>query len=89
MIRALYDWVLSLAGRKGAHVWLALIAFVESSFFLIPADVLYVPMALAKPERAYRYALIATIASVLGGILGGTKGALLGVLGHGWRTGDR
>lgn len=70
MIRALYDWVLSLAGHKGAQVWLAVIAFVESSFFLIPADVLYVPMALARPERAYRYALIATIASVLGGILG-------------------
>jgi membrane protein YqaA with SNARE-associated domain len=70
MIRALYDWVLSLAGRKGAQVWLAVIAFVESSFFLIPADVLYVPMALARPERAYRYAVIATVASVLGGVLG-------------------
>ena len=70
MIRALYDWVLSLAGRKAAQVWLAVIAFVESSFFLIPADVLYVPMALARPERAYRYAIIATAASVLGGVLG-------------------
>ncbi|TGS20997.1 DedA family protein, partial [Mesorhizobium sp. M2D.F.Ca.ET.185.01.1.1] len=50
--------------------WLAFIAFVESSVFLVPADVLYLPMALSKPERAYRYALIATVASVLGGIFG-------------------
>ena len=70
MLRALYDWTLSLAARKTAEIWLALIAFVESSIFLIPADVLYLPMALARPERAYRYAMVATIASVLGGIAG-------------------
>lgn len=70
MLRKLYDWTISLAGRKSAEVWLALIAFVESSVFLVPADVLFLPMALSKPQRAYRYALIATIASVLGGILG-------------------
>jgi len=70
MLRALYDWTLSLAARKTAEIWLALIAFVESSIFLIPADVLYLPMALARPERAYRYAMVATTASVLGGIAG-------------------
>jgi membrane protein YqaA with SNARE-associated domain len=70
MLRALYDWTLSLAARKTAEVWLAVIAFVESSVFLIPADVLYLPMALARPERAYRYAIVATIASTLGGIAG-------------------
>ncbi|WP_028749571.1 YqaA family protein [Rhizobium mesoamericanum] len=70
MLRRLYDWTMSLAGRKSAEVWLAVIAFVESSIFLVPADVLYLPMALARPERAYRYALIATVASVLGGIAG-------------------
>jgi membrane protein YqaA with SNARE-associated domain len=70
MIRKLYDWVLSLAARKSAETWLAIIAFVESSFFLIPADVIFVPMALARPSRAYRYAIVATTASVLGGILG-------------------
>jgi membrane protein YqaA with SNARE-associated domain len=43
---------------------------VESSVFLVPADVLFVPMSLAKPSRAYRYALTATLASVLGGIAG-------------------
>lgn len=70
MLRGLYDWTLSLAARKSAQWWLALIAFVESSVFLVPADVLYLPMALSRPDRAYRYALIATVASVLGGIAG-------------------
>ncbi len=70
MLRALYDWTLSLAARKTAEIWLAVIAFVESSVFLIPADVLYLPMALARPERAYRYAIVATAASVAGGIAG-------------------
>ncbi|MGD9916189.1 MAG: YqaA family protein [Rhizobiaceae bacterium] len=70
MLRRLYNWTLSLAARKSAEYWLAAIAFVESSVFLVPADVLYVPMAIARPERAYRYAIVATIASVLGGIAG-------------------
>lgn len=70
MLRALYNWTLSLAARKTAEVWLAVIAFVESSVFLVPADVLFLPMALARPERAYRFALVATIASTLGGVAG-------------------
>jgi membrane protein YqaA with SNARE-associated domain len=70
MLRRLYDWTMNLAGRPTAEFWLALIAFVESSVFLVPADVLFVPMAIARPARAYRYALIATVASVLGGIAG-------------------
>ncbi len=70
MLRGLYDWTLSLAARKSAEWWLAFIAFVESSVFLVPADVLYLPMALSRPDRAYRYALVATAASVLGGIAG-------------------
>lgn len=70
MLRGLYDWTLSLAARKSAEWWLAIIAFVESSVFLVPADVLYLPMALSRPGRAYRYALVATLASVLGGIAG-------------------
>jgi membrane protein YqaA with SNARE-associated domain len=70
MLRKLYDWTLSLAARKTAEVWLAVIAFVESSVFLVPADVLFLPMALARPARAYRYAAVATIASTLGGIAG-------------------
>jgi membrane protein YqaA with SNARE-associated domain len=70
MLRSLYDWTMSLAARKSAEWWLAIIAFVESSIFLVPADVLFLPMALSRPDRAYRYALIATAASVLGGIAG-------------------
>ena len=76
MLRRLYDWTLSLAARKQAETWLAAIAFIESSVFLVPADVLYLPMALAKPERAYRYALTATIASTLGGVAGYFLGAV-------------
>ena len=70
MLRRLYDWTMSLASRPSAEIWLAVIAFVESSIFLVPADVLFLPMTLAKPNRAWRYALVATVASVLGGIAG-------------------
>ena len=70
MLKKLYDWVLGLAASKWAEAWLALIAVIESSFFLVPADVLFLPMALARPSRAYRYALVATTASVIGGMLG-------------------
>lgn len=75
MMRRMYEWTLSLAARKSAEAWLAVIAFIESSVFLVPADVLFVPMALARPERAYRYALVATLASTLGGIAGYLLGA--------------
>jgi membrane protein YqaA with SNARE-associated domain len=70
IIRRLYDWTLQKAASPAAEVWLTVLAFVESSVFPIPADVLFIPMALAKPMRAYRYALIATFASTLGGIAG-------------------
>jgi len=70
MLRKLYDWTLSLSARKSAEWWLWIIAFVESSVFFVPAEVLFVPMGLARPERAYRYAVIATVGSVLGGIFG-------------------
>ena len=77
MLKKLYDWVLGLAASKWAEFWLALIAVIESSFFLVPADVLFLPMALARPARAYRYALIATAASVVGGMLGYALGMFL------------
>lgn len=76
MLKSLYDWTLRLAGRKTAEAWLAVIAFIESSVFLVPADVLFLPMALAKPARAYRFAMIATVASTLGGIAGYALGLL-------------
>lgn len=70
MLKRLYDWTLSLAARKSAEWWLGIISFVESSVFLVPAEALMLPMGLARPERAYRYALIASAGSVLGGIAG-------------------
>jgi membrane protein YqaA with SNARE-associated domain len=76
MLRRMYDWTMALAARKTAEAWLAVIAFVESSVFLVPADVLFLPMALARPALAYRFALVATIASTLGGIAGYFLGLL-------------
>lgn len=70
MLRGLYDWTMALARRKTAVWWLAIVAFVESSVFLVPADVLFLPMVLAKPHRAMHYAFVATLFSVLGGIAG-------------------
>lgn len=70
MFRKLYDWTLAWAGSRHAPKALGVVSFTESSFFPIPADVLFVPMCLSRPERAMRYALIATITSVLGGMFG-------------------
>lgn len=77
MIRKLYDWTLSLAGHPRALWALAVIAFVESSFFPIPPDVLMIPMIIAAPTCAFRIAAVATVASVLGGLFGYAIGALL------------
>jgi membrane protein YqaA with SNARE-associated domain len=70
MLRRLYDWTMSLAARTGAVWALAIVAFVESSVFPIPPDVLQIPMVLARRDRAWAYAAIATVASVLGGVAG-------------------
>jgi len=70
MLRNLYHRVLALAATKQAPWWLAAVAFAESSFFPIPPDALLVPMALARPDKAWRFALICTIASICGGALG-------------------
>jgi len=70
MLHALYHWTLRWAGARQAPVALGVVSFVESSVFPIPADVLFIPMCLSRPDRAMRYALIATMTSVLGGILG-------------------
>ncbi len=77
MLRKLYARVLVLAGSHRAVWWLAGIAFAESSFFPVPPDVLLVPMALARPARAWRLALVCTLASVAGGALGYLIGYLL------------
>jgi membrane protein YqaA with SNARE-associated domain len=77
MFDSLYARVKTLAQSRHAEASLAAIAFAESSFFPIPPDVLLAPMALAHPQRAWRFALVATVASVLGGMLGYAIGALL------------
>ncbi len=70
MLRPFYDWTLRVAGDKRADRWLALVAFVESSVFPIPPDVMLVPMILADRRRAWRVAAVATAASVAGGLAG-------------------
>jgi membrane protein YqaA with SNARE-associated domain len=70
MLQPLYDWTMRLAGHRRALWALAAIAFVESSIFPIPPDVLLVPMILARRERAWLFAGVATVASVLGGMAG-------------------
>ena len=70
MLRKLYDWVLAKAAHPKAEWWLAGFAFVEASFFPIPPHPLLGIMCLAEPKRAVRFAAIATVASVLGGLLG-------------------
>ncbi len=77
MLKRLYEWTLEKAGHPKAERWLAGISFVESSFFPIPPDVMLLPMCLARPERALRYALICTIASVVGALLGYAIGYFL------------
>jgi membrane protein YqaA with SNARE-associated domain len=82
MLRTLYLQTMSLAGSPRAPAWLAVISFAESSVFPIPPDVVLAPMVLARPDKAYAYAALCTLASVLGGILGYAIGYFLGDLGH-------
>ena len=77
MLRRLYNWTLSLAQSPYALWALAIVAFVESSFFPIPPDILMIPMIIAAPRRAFLIAGVATVASVLGGLFGYYIGAFL------------
>ena len=77
MLRRLYDWLLGLAGDRNAPWALAVVSFVESSFFPIPPDVLLIPMVVARRAMWAIYAAICTAASVLGAFLGYAIGALL------------
>jgi membrane protein YqaA with SNARE-associated domain len=76
-MKRLYHWTLAQAEKPSAPYALGIIAFMESSFFPIPPDVILVPMSLARPCRAWVYALICTIGSVLGALLGYAIGSLL------------
>lgn len=70
MLRRLYDWTMAKAGDPRAEWWLAVFAFVEASFFPIPPHPILGLMCLAEPKKAVRFAVIATLASVAGGLLG-------------------
>jgi membrane protein YqaA with SNARE-associated domain len=75
MLASLYQWTLRLADHPRALWALAMISFIESSFFPIPPDVLMIPMILARPSRAWLIASVALVASVLGGLFGYAIGA--------------
>ena len=77
MLRRLYDWTMNLAAHRHATSALAAVSFIESSFFPIPPDALLIPMVLADRAKAFRIALVCTIASVLGGMLGSAIGVFL------------
>ncbi|GJE26089.1 YqaA family protein [Methylobacterium organophilum] len=77
MLRRLYAWILALAAKPSAPWALAAVSFAESSFFPVPPDAMLVPMGVSRPDRVWFYAGIATVASVLGGLLGYAIGALL------------
>jgi membrane protein YqaA with SNARE-associated domain len=77
VLRRLYDWTIALAASRHALWALAGIAFIESSVFPIPPDLLLIPMVIAAPHRAWLIAGVCTLASVLGGAAGYLIGALL------------
>jgi membrane protein YqaA with SNARE-associated domain len=77
MFQKLYRWTWALAESRHAPLALGLIAFAESSFFPVPPDAILVPMSIARPKSAWTYALICTVGSVVGALLGYAIGALL------------
>ena len=70
MTSACYDYMIDLASREKALYFLFVVAFIESSFFPIPPDIMLIPMVLATPSKAWKIAGVATAASVLGGYFG-------------------
>ena len=77
MLKRVYDWMMRLAASRNALWWLAGVAFVEASVFPIPPDIMLIPMVIAARDKAWRYALVAALASVAGGCLGYAIGSLL------------
>ncbi len=70
LVQRTYDIMLNLSAKDNAILFLFIVAFIESSFFPIPPDIMLIPMILATPNKAWRIATTATVASVLGGYLG-------------------
>jgi len=77
MLRRLYDWCVDAAGKPHAAWILGAVSFAESSFFPVPPDIMLIPMALARPDKAWFFAAVCTAASVAGGVLGYFIGAVL------------
>jgi membrane protein YqaA with SNARE-associated domain len=77
MLRRLYDWCIAAAEKPYASWLMGFVSFVESSFFPVPPDVMLIPMSLARPDRAWHYAILCTWTSVAGGLLGYAIGSLL------------
>jgi membrane protein YqaA with SNARE-associated domain len=77
MLRRLYDWCIGAAGKPHAAWLLGAVSFAESSFFPVPPDIMLIPMALARPDRAWFFATLCTLTSVAGGLLGYFIGAEL------------
>lgn len=69
-LRRLYDWVISWGEKPGGAIALFLIAFAESSFFPVPPDVLLIALGVGRPQKAFRFALVCAVGSVLGGVFG-------------------
>jgi membrane protein YqaA with SNARE-associated domain len=82
MLRKSYDWVMSLAGSRHAPVFLGMVAFAEGVFFPIPPDVLLAPVVLARRDRAFAYAALTTVCSILGGSTGYAVGYFLHPVGQ-------
>jgi membrane protein YqaA with SNARE-associated domain len=77
MLRRIYDWCIAAADKPYALWIIGAVSFAESSFFPVPPDIMLIPMSLARPNKAWLYALVCTITSVTGGILGYAIGAIL------------
>jgi membrane protein YqaA with SNARE-associated domain len=77
MLRRIYDWCVASADKPYALWVLGAVSFAESSFFPVPPDIMLLPMSLARPQRAWLFAALCTVASVAGGMLGYAIGAVL------------
>ncbi|EKS34054.1 MAG: DedA family protein [Bradyrhizobiaceae bacterium] len=77
MLKRMYDWCIAAADKPYALWLMGAVSFAESSFFPIPPDVMLIPMSLARPQKAWLYALVCTVTSVAGGVVGYAIGALL------------
>ncbi len=77
MLRRIYDWCIAAADKPYALWLMSAVSFAESSFFPVPPDVMLIPMSLARPQRAWFFALICTLTSVAGGVAGYAIGSLL------------